>query len=80
MNIISEIKEAVYSVDPSARIILFGSYARGDDNSESDIDVLILLDKDHVSRQDEKIIKYPLYEIEFEHGRINSPLVLAKNQ
>ena len=80
MSIFSEIKKAVHSVDPSARIILFGSHARGDHNADSDIDVLILLDKDQVTRQDEKRIKYPLYEIEFEHGRIISPLVLAVNE
>jgi predicted nucleotidyltransferase len=28
-------------------VILFGSYARGDQDDESDIDIMILVDKDH---------------------------------
>ncbi|OFX25007.1 MAG: hypothetical protein A2033_00550 [Bacteroidetes bacterium GWA2_31_9] len=76
-KILMMIKNSVKSIDPSAIVILFGSYARGDNKKESDIDLLILLNKDSVSRNDEKQIKYPLYEIEFEIGKIISPIVLT---
>lgn len=42
------------------------------------MDIIILIDKDQVSRQDEKRIKYPLYDIEFESGQIISPLVISR--
>lgn len=58
--------------------MLYGSYARGDYRSSSDIDILILLDKDTITGGDEKQITYPLYDIEFETGTIISPLVLSK--
>lgn len=59
-------------------MILYGSHARGNYNENSDVDLLILLDKDDVTRADEKRIKYLLYESEFDTGVIISPLVLSK--
>jgi predicted nucleotidyltransferase len=78
-DIISSIKSKIYSIDPAAKVILYGSYARGDYNSNSDIDLLILLDKDKITAEDKINISYPLYDIEFETGKIISPLVLSKN-
>jgi len=72
------IKNSVRTIDPTATVILYGSYARGDFKKESDVDLLILIDKDSITRGDENKIKYPLYEIEFETGQIISPLVLTK--
>ena len=76
--ILRMIKDSVESIDPSATIILYGSFARGDNNPDSDIDILILLDKVVLTRDDKKRMKYPLYDIEFETGQIISPLVLSK--
>ncbi|NOX85388.1 MAG: nucleotidyltransferase domain-containing protein [Chlorobi bacterium] len=79
-NIISKIRQTVRLEEPGATIILYGSHARGDQRNDSDIDILILLDKESVTREDEKRVKYPLYEIEFETGQIISPIVLSKNE
>jgi len=73
------IKQLVQNVDPTAQIILYGSFARGDNKLNSDIDLLILLDKEKISFQDAKRIKDPLYDLEFETGQIISPLVLSKS-
>jgi len=78
-SIIQRIKSTVLETEPSATVILFGSYARHQENTESDIDVLILLDKDKITWEDEKRIKFPLYNIEFETGVIISPLVISRN-
>jgi len=77
-NILQMIKNAVHVSEPEATVILFGSFARGDQKDSSDIDLLILLNKDEIKREDEKRVKYPLYEIEFETGQIISPIVLSK--
>lgn len=77
-NLIKRIKATIHKIDPKASIILFGSYARGDFHEQSDIDLLVLIDKEDITREDQKRIKYPLYEIEFETGMIISPLVLTK--
>lgn len=77
-DILLTIKDSVKSIDPTATVILYGSFARGDNDQNSDIDLLILLEKEKLTRDDEKRIKYPLYDIEFETGQIISPLVLSK--
>jgi predicted nucleotidyltransferase len=78
-DIVSLIKDSVKVSAPNATVILYGSHARGDFRDDSDLDILILLDKDRITREDERRIKYPLYDIEFETGKIISPLVLSKS-
>lgn len=72
------IKNSIGLTEPDATIILYGSYARRDNRADSDLDLLILIDKEKVTREDEKKVKYPLYDIEFETGQIISPLVFSK--
>ena len=74
------IKDSVKSNAPEATVILYGSYARSEQNETSDIDLLILLDKEPLSRDDINRIKYPLYEIEFETSTIISPIVLSRDE
>jgi len=78
-KILQRIRKSVELSAPDANVILYGSYARGSQSEQSDIDLLILLDKNRISREDETRIKYPLYDIEFETGQIISPLVLSKS-
>jgi uncharacterized protein len=78
-TILITIKQLVHNVDPNAQVILYGSFARGDNNKNSDIDLLIILDKENITYQDEKQIKYPLYDLEFDTGQIISPFVLSKS-
>lgn len=63
---------------PEATVILFGSYARGDYNEESDIDLLILVDKEKVTRPDKTKITYPLYDIELQTNTLISPMVYSR--
>ncbi len=67
-NILKLIKRSVMASAPGATVILYGSYARGDYNEESDIDLLVLVDKDKLTRDDEIKITYPLYDIELHSG------------
>ena len=77
-NILQQIKESVIATDPDAKVILFGSYARGDQHEGSDIDLIILLDKEKITYNDEIRIFYPLYMIEIKSGIPISPLVYSK--
>jgi predicted nucleotidyltransferase len=79
VDIIKSIKNKIRSIDPKAKVILYGSFARGDNKDLSDIDLLILLEKDEISIQDKIKISYPLYDIEFETGQIINPLVLSRS-
>jgi uncharacterized protein len=76
--ILQLIKTSVGITAPNAKLILFGSYARGDYRDDSDLDIIILVDKDKITRMDQKRIKYPLYDIEFDTGTIISPMIFSK--
>ncbi len=77
-QILQRIKESVKATSPGATLILYGSYARGDNREDSDIDLLVLVDTDKVTRDEEVRIKYPLYNIETDTGIIISPFVLSR--
>lgn len=78
-DILSKIKDSIKLSAPDATVILYGSQARGDFREGSDLDLLILLNKDKFTREEEKRVTYPLYDIEIETGKIISPLVLTKS-
>jgi predicted nucleotidyltransferase len=78
-EILAEIKRRVKASEPDAKIILYGSYARGDANDESDIDLLILVDKTKMDYDEKMKIESPLYRLGFETGLIISPLVKTKH-
>ena len=79
-HILDRIRETVHSAEPTAEVILFGSRAKKKERADSDIDILVLVDTEVVTRELEKKIKYPLYEIEFDTGIIISPIVLSKKK
>ncbi len=62
-QILHQIKATVLATDPGATLILYGSYARGDNREDSDIDILVLLDKDRITNDDRERIGYPLYDL-----------------
>ena len=76
-DILIRIRNSVRASEPDAKLILFGSFARSENRKDSDLDIIILINKERVSREDEKRIKYPLYEIEFDSGQVISPIVFS---
>ena len=77
-NILDRIKKIVQDSDPSAKVYLYGSRARGTMHPDSDWDLLILLNKDKITAEIEKNVTYPLYDLEFEIGEVISPLVYSE--
>ena len=77
-QLLSEIKKTVLTQEPDAEIILYGSYARGDDRPDSDIDILVLLNKENITYEDEKKITHPLYDLEFKTQQVISPLIRSR--
>jgi predicted nucleotidyltransferase len=59
-NYINQLLEALKQSDPY-RIILFGSYARGTADENSDIDMVVILDNNDVARTYEERLKKKLY-------------------
>lgn len=64
--------------DSGAEVILYGSEARGEAREDSDVDLLILVDKEKLSYDDITKITYPLYDLEFTDGITVSPLVYSR--
>ena len=75
---VNHLKKLIKGVAPAAKAILYGSEARGDAKSGSDIDLLILIDKEKVSPQEEDTITTPIYDLEIESGIIISPIVMTR--
>ena len=78
--ILQRIKESVQQTEPGAIVILYGSYARGEEREDSDIDVLILInrDKEKIKWEESEHIVYPLNRIEIETSVVISPVVYTK--
>jgi len=75
---LSEIKRRVKDNEPDAQVFLYGSYARGDANEESDVDLLILLNKETLGFKEKMKIINPLFDLGFDIGQMISPLVQTK--
>ena len=77
--IFNEIQTLKRQLLPNDRMILFGSQARGDARSDSDWDLLVLLDKEKKTFEDEDKYGYPFTELGWNYGvAINSILYTNK--
>jgi predicted nucleotidyltransferase len=75
-EVLRRCREAVRSVVHGASVVLFGSYSRGEADPESDLDLLILLDKPSPEVEDR--IRDVLYPIELDTGRAISLFLESK--
>ena len=77
--VLGKIKETVMAEYNDAKVVLFGSRARGTESKESDWDILILLNKQTVSLKDEQSIRHKIYDIELETEQSISTFVFPIN-
>ena len=73
------VKESVKSFDPQARVILFGSHARGDHNRFSDWDFLILTSK-NADEQVKRHIRDNLIDTELEAEEVISTIIFSQDK
>jgi uncharacterized protein len=63
------LKKAIRTIAPEAKVILYGSRARGNAREDSDWDILVILDKDSIQSDDFDKISYPVYELGWKFGK-----------
>ena len=79
-EIINSIRKLSQQVMPvGTKVILFGSQARNEAHTESDWDILILLNKrEKANNQDFDEVAFPLVELGWELGAIINPILYSK--
>ena len=77
--LLDAIKRTVMEVDPHARVILFGSHARGNANADSDWDILVLSSVERRVQVEGPILDR-LYDLELEWGETIIPLVYTYDE
>lgn len=79
-DIFQRIKQKLAPNKLKHEIWLYGSFARGQQTPNSDLDLLILVETDVLKPREKQQIAFDLYAIEFETGQIISPLIMTKKQ
>lgn len=74
LSIPQQVKKTVAAIDPAAKVILFGSRARGDFRDDSDWDFLILLPHGVTPSEKRKICDL-LYDIELETDQVITSII-----
>ena len=64
---------------PVELVVLFGSKARGDDDAESDVDLLVLTSRP-LSRSERHAISDALFPLQLRHDTVLSPLIVSRDE
>jgi predicted nucleotidyltransferase len=73
-----KVKQSIKAIDPDARIILFGSRARGDNKSSSDWDFLVLTSH-QLDESMKRQIRDKLIDTELEAEEVISTLIFSQD-
>jgi len=77
---IAAIRSKLDEVAPEARAYLFGSRATGKARTDSDWDILILLDKPSITWDDHDRIAYPIAELGWRLNEEINPILFTEEQ
>ena len=73
-QVISQIREALHRLAPALGLF-FTEVRQGGCSPDSDIDLLLLLDKDVITLEDRMALTAPLYDIELQTGIQINPFI-----
>ncbi len=75
-ELLDRVRHAIVEIEPGARVILYGSRARGDAAPDSDWDLLIILD-DAIDDQRRRAVSDRLLDLLIETGASLSPFIMC---
>ena len=78
-RLLTDLKHKLQQRLPLNRLVLFGSRARGDAETDSDLDVLVVLDLP-VSREVEDRVSECTWEVGLEHGIVVVPVTVSREE
>lgn len=80
-NVLLHIRELLTRILPEyATAKLYGSQARGEARSDSDWDILIIMDKGELQPSDYDNVTYPLTKLGWELGTEINPIMYTKKE
>lgn len=74
----NKIAHTIHTKDPNAEAYLFGSRARGDHKTDSDWDILILVDDPEFTNEIDEKFRQELYELEIDNNQVISLIIYPK--
>ncbi|NUM55272.1 MAG: nucleotidyltransferase domain-containing protein [Candidatus Hydrogenedentes bacterium] len=77
-QLLQRVKDAVLAFDAHAKVVLYGSRARGNAEPDSDWDFLVLLSVP-VDWRVKRELRWRLYELELEVGEVISTVIHNEN-
>ena len=78
-ELVYQVKESIRKLDPRARVVLFGSRARGDSKTNSDWDFLII-SSFQVSEKIKRQFRNGLIDIELDAEEVISTLIYSQDE
>lgn len=78
-DLLNRCKKIVLGIIPDSQIVLYGSRARGDAGTDSDFDLLVLVNGP-VDWKIERLLGNRLYDLELETGKILSLQVISRDK
>ncbi len=78
-RLLDRVRDAVRQAEPEARVVLFGSRARGDATPESDWDLLIVLDGE-VGPARADAVRHRLYDLALDTDTVLSAIIYSRER
>ena len=79
-QIFEQICQLKRQILPNEKVMLFGSQARGDAKPDSDWDLLVLIDKDKKTGEDEDKYGFPFDKLGWKYGVAINAVLYTKKQ